>query len=307
MSFRRKFVKIVPIIVLLAFFLVLNACSAPNLASTATAAALEATIPPTQTSAPVPTATPAQSVCLQSSGEVIDRSVPSELLPHDIPVKIYLPPCYDPQGTQRYPVLYMLHGQTYLDDQWVRIGLTDTADELIAEKRIAPLIIVMPQEDASTADPYTSQFGHAVLQEVIPYVDAHFDTCVEKACRAIGGLSRGGNWAVRLGLSSPQLFTAIGAHSTPLFYGDLSQIAKWVEAAPSLADVPVLYLDMGKSDENRTDILRFEQQLSDLGVVHDFYEFVGFHEEKYWSAHVEGYLLWYAAQFSSGDAQTPVQ
>ncbi len=280
-------------------FGVLNACSGPVSGS----AEQLPTATPAPTSTTLPTATPTQLICTASQGKVINRSVPSKLLSGSISLKVYLPPCYNPEGSTRYPVLYMLHGQTYLNDQWVRIGIASTADQLIADKRILPLIIVMPQEDASTSDPYTAKFGDAVVQEVIPYVEDHLAVCTDRSCRAIGGLSRGGNWAVRIGLTHPDLFAAIGAHSAPLFYGDLSKIPTWVEAVDSIEDVPVLYLDMGKSDENRQNILQFEDELSSLGVVHDFYQFIGFHEEKYWSAHVEDYLRWYSVHLSPGENQ----
>ena len=247
------------------------------------------------------TTTPTNEICTSQTGHLIDASVPSKILTTPIALKVYIPPCYDKTSSARYPVLYMLHGQTYSNDQWVRLGITTIANKLITEKRIDPLIIVMPNEDTSTSGPTTSKFGDAVVSEVIPWVDAHLNTCTERDCRAIGGLSRGGNWAVRIGLSNWQLFTAIGAHSTPLFFGDLTHIEKWVEQAPSLEDVPTIFMDMGKSDENRKAILQFESELSSLGVVHDFYQFVGFHEEKYWSAHIEEYLRWYSVHLSTGN------
>ncbi len=302
MTFNVNNAKILQIIAILMALFVLNGCSKGEIAVTATDAppqSLPMSTPLTD-AVVLPTVTPTQKVCTKTTGNVVSEMVPSEILPKEISLKVYLPPCYDPKGDVRYPVLYMLHGQTYLNDQWVRIGIASTADKLITDKRILPLIIVMPQEDQSTSDPFTSKYGDAIIKEVIPWVDAHLDTCSERACRAIGGLSRGGNWAVRIGLSNPTLFAAIGAHSTPLFFGDLSKIANWVEEVPSLDQVPVLYLDMGKSDENRANILQFEQELSDLRVVHDFYQFIGFHEEKYWSAHVEGYLRWYSVHLATG-------
>lgn len=299
MNLASKTAKILQLIVVFLLFAALNACSVPNSAPVSK----HPTKTPEVMSTPLPTATSTQFVCTETQGTVVSQSVPSKILPASISLKIYLPPCYDAKGATRYPVLYMLHGQTYLNDQWLRIGIDIAADQLIAEKQIQPLIIVLPQEDASMSDPFTAKFGDAVVQEVIPYIDNSLATCTERSCRAIGGLSRGGNWAVRIGLSHPQLFAAIGAHSTPLFYGDLDKIPTWVKAVDKLADVPVLYLDMGKSDENRQNILQFEEELSSLGVVHDYYQFIGFHEEKYWSAHVADYLRWYSQHFSQAGAQ----
>lgn len=244
---------------------------------------------------PPPTAT--ANICRETRGKVTDYSIPSEVLPKPVPVKVYTPACYD--GSIEYPVLYMLHGMTFLDDQWVRLGLTDAADALIASKQIAPMIIVMPQEDASLSDPSTSQYGNALIEEVIPWVDANFSTCVERGCRAIGGLSRGGNWAVRLGFTDWQLFSAIGAHSTPLFVGDLGRLSYLVRQMPSLDQTPQIYIDMGQSDENSENILQFNDELDRLNIPHEFFQFPGYHDESYWSAHVEDYLRWYAAVFAA--------
>ena len=296
-----------PLLRIFWFFLILlalNGCSG-SISPTQTAAIdLPSSTPAAElqmaTSTTVLATTHTPELCNRQTGQIIDASVPSKLLFAPIALKIYLPPCYSKNSTLRYPVLYMLHGQTYTNDQWVRIGITASADKLIGDKRIDPMIIVMPNEDSSMTDPSTSKFGDAVVSEVIPWVDANLNTCAVRDCRAIGGLSRGGNWAVRIGLSNWQLFAAIGAHSTPLFFGDLSRIGNWVREAPAGEDVPVLYVDYGKSDENRKEIAQFNEELDRLGVVHDFSQFIGFHEEKYWSAHVEDYLRWYSVHLSTG-------
>ena len=227
--------------------------------------------------------------------------MPSKLLSTPVNLKVYTPPCYSQNASTRYPVLFMLHGQTYSNDQWVRLGLTTTADKLISAKEIFPLIIVMPEEVSSTSDPNQSKFGEAMISEVLPWVDQNFSACESRDCRAIGGLSRGGNWAVRLGFSNPRLFAAIGAHSTPLFYGDITRIDGWVKQVESVAELPVVYIDLGKSDDERDAIRSFESELSRLGVAHEFYQFKGYHDEPYWSAHVEEYLRWYAAHLTAAE------
>jgi enterochelin esterase-like enzyme len=258
------------------------------------------TSPPTGT--PQPTATPLPptatvKVCRDTRGKITEFTLPSKILPAPINVKVYTPPCYD--DSAQYPVLYMLHGSTFLNDQWVRIGLTDTADELIISKQISPMIIVLPQEDASLSDPTTAKFGDALIEELLPWVDQKYATCSDRECRAIGGLSRGGNWAVRLGLSNWQSFVAIGAHSTPLFISDLGRIAYWIRGIPSSEQIPYIYIDMGRSDENSENILQFNDELNRLHVAHEFYQFDGYHDENYWSQHVEEYLRWYAGIFNS--------
>jgi enterochelin esterase-like enzyme len=271
----------------------------PACSSIATQVSVLPTLPTaTQTPTPTPaTATPAATPagCQEQTGTISVVTVPSKLLKQATELKVYTPPCYSADAPTRYPVVYMLHGQTYTDDQWQQLGLTASADQLISARQISPLIIVMPNEAASMSDADSSEFGDALINEVIPWVDANYSTCDVRQCRAIGGLSRGGNWAVRLGLEHPDYFAAIGAHSTPLFYGDLNRIATWISTMPAGTPAPMIYIDFGKNDEERDLMLQFDQELSSLGVVHQMIQFNGSHDAAYWSAHVAQYLRWYSA------------
>jgi enterochelin esterase-like enzyme len=291
-------------IILSVFFLfsaiLLIACAPVVSQTSAISTTPPATLAPTTIPTPFPPAPTATSVgCQEHIGTTSTVNVPSKLLKQPIELKVYTPPCYSASKPTRYPVLYMLHGQTYDDMQWPQLGLTAAADKLIATGQISPFIIVMPNETASMSDADSSKFGDALINEVIPWVDTNYATCDVRQCRAIGGLSRGGNWAVRIGMSHPDYFAAIGAHSAPLFYGDLNQINTWVSVLPAGEQVPMIYIDFGKSDEERDQMLQFDQELSSLGVVHQMVQFDGFHNADYWSAHVEQYLLWYSASLAS--------
>lgn len=248
----------------------------------------------TQTKEPPLTQTPAP--CTEATGSVVDRDVPSKILAESVNVKIYLPPCYSSEDDTRYSVLYMLHGQTSMDDQWIRIGLISKMDELLATEKVHPFLIVMPNEIRSNTVAFESKFGDAVVEEIIPYIDQHFNTCTQKACRAIGGLSRGGNWAIHLGFSNPELFTAVGAHSAPLFYGELSNIYKLAASPELIASLPVFYVDVGNKDGDHAEVMLFLDALQDLNIPHKFNNNIGYHDETYWHAHVEEYLLWYDSQ-----------
>jgi enterochelin esterase-like enzyme len=118
----------------------------------------------------------------------------------------------------------MLHGQAADNQQWIDLGLIDNIDLLIDAKVIQPMIIVMPYEVSWRTGPEESNFGAALINDVIPFMEENYRACAERACRAIGGLSRGGNWAVYLGFQYPEVFAAVGAHSAPLFYGELGRI-----------------------------------------------------------------------------------
>jgi enterochelin esterase-like enzyme len=223
--------------------------------------------------------------------------VETDLLPHPLDYRIYTPPCYTQHTTTRYPVLYLIHGQSFDDSQWERLGMGQAADRLIAAGEIAPLIIVMPR-DRFWTQPSQDRFGDAMMEVLIPLVDETYRTRPEREQRAIGGLSRGGSWALHLGTRYWQSFSAIGAHSAAIFWEDAPTIRGWLEAIPP-DQMPRIYLDVSSNDrpEISESALGIERTLTRLGIAHEFYLFQGYHEEAYWSAHVEQYLRWYAAEW----------
>ena len=237
--------------------------------------------------------------CSYSSGTVQDVQIPSKLLTRPLAVKIYLPPCYSETREPGYPVLYMLHGQTFDNEQWRRLGLLTAADELITTGGITPMIIVMPYEVSWSATPEESSFDEAFLQELIPYMDEQFNTCSDRACRAVGGLSRGGNWAIYFGFLHPENFTAIGAHSAPLFYGEIQRITGVLKAKDAVVKLPDIYIDVGNKDENLKQVMTYVALLKKNNVPYVFTEFQGYHSEEYWSAHVNDYLIWYSGEITS--------
>ena len=152
---------------------------------------------------------------------------------------------------REYPTLYMLHGATETDSQWDDLGLDEWADTLILEKEISPLIIIMPREITWIILP-ENPFGDHLITAIIPWIDNHYQTLENRDYRAIGGMSRGGNWAVRLGLLHWGMFGSIGAHSTPLFLGDLKRVPGWVEIIPT-SQTPRILMDIGEDDNNLAD------------------------------------------------------
>ena len=208
--------------------------------------------------------------------------------------RVYLPPCYNQEPARRYPVLYMIHGQSYTDDQWDRLGADEIVDRLSASGEISPFIIVMPR-DRAWSQPSEDHFGDVLVEELIPYIDTHFRTRTERQYRAIGGLSRGAAWAVHLGLAHWELFGAIGAHSLPVFWSDTGRLQRWLKQIPT-DSYPRLFLDIGEKD--RPQILAsarwFEKKLSDYDIPHEWYLYPGYHDEAYWTSHLEQYLRWYA-------------
>lgn len=289
--------------------LLLAACSAPLPAATPSTEVATATQAPSES--PEPRATVALEIakatetqaalstqlvkaeCLTEGGQVHIHQEPSAYLDYGLQFRVYTPPCYE-ASSQRYPVLYLVHGQTYNDDQWDRLGADEAASALIAAGELAPFIIVMPY-DRSSNQPSQDRFGDAVIEELLPWVDTNYRTLTERQYRAVGGLSRGASWAIHFGLRFPSLFSAVGGHSPPVFREDASQVRGWLDSIPA-EHMPRFWLDIGERDQQAilASAIWFEDLLTQRNIPHEWYLFAGDHSEAYWSSHVEMYLRWYA-------------
>ncbi len=268
--------------------------SQPKATVTATPTATSAeTLTPTRQSSPTPTLTATHPKCTESQGKIERHQINSSLLPAPLAFLVYLPPCYTSKPATRYPVLYFLHGMHSDDTQWVRIGATTTADQLISSKQAPPFLIVMPNEVNNTVDVDDTGFGNAVVTELVPWIDQNYATCTDSVCRAIGGLSRGSGWALRLGLMNWQVFGAIGSHSISPFDGDYYLVPGWLKAIQP-GQLPRLYIDMGTYDISLQNAIQMEALFTKDNVPHEWHQFVGYHNEDYWHAHVADYLRWYA-------------
>lgn len=277
-----------------------NAASAPTpLPPAITVVAPAPTLgAPTPTPAPagaapvlatVPYEAPDLDLCTAAVGTVVSVTVPSTTLRYPIDTRVYLPPCYA-ATTQRYPVLYLMHGLGFTEDQWQRLGVITATHELLAAGEIAPLIIVMPR------DRRDDRLDPALVKDLIPYIDGAYRTLDAPAARAIGGLSRGGGWAVHFGLRYPELFGRIGLHSPAVFYDDEINILEW---SRQLRDrpKPAVYIDTGEGDATIRSPVWLDQVFTWFDFGHTFIIQPGGHSERYWSQHVADYLRFYAADW----------
>jgi len=211
--------------------------------------------------------------------------------------RVHLPPCYDASGKTRYPVLYLLHGQGFTSDQWQRLGFLEVADRRALTGGPA-FITVLPGENDTALNPFDSDYDDALVSALVPRIDVSYRTCAQRACRAIGGLSRGASWAVWIGLRQWGQFGVIGAHSFPPFHG-LDRELPGLLASIAPGQLPRLYLDIGADDPYRAPAAAFEELLNQANVPHEWYLNPGGHDETYWQAHAPAYVAWYAAQFTA--------
>ncbi|MGE5221702.1 MAG: alpha/beta hydrolase [Omnitrophica WOR_2 bacterium] len=275
-------------------FAILTASPTGSPTGTVTATITATPQPRTTATAILPTATPEIPQCMRQGGSIEIKQLQTDLLPEPLIFRIYLPPCYSENKSQQYPVLYLVHGQSFSDDQWERLKAGEITDRLIEAGEFPAFIIVMPRDRSLFQQPDQDHFGDAVVQVLVPWIDQHYRTLTERKYRAVGGLSRGGGWALHIGLSHWELFGAVGLHSLAIFWTDTFYIKKWLSAIPE-GKMPRLYLDIGNNDreEIRESASWFENLLTQRDIPHEWHVFTGYHDEVYWGGHVETYLRWY--------------
>ncbi|RXK61565.1 esterase [Lacibacter luteus] len=134
---------------------------------------------------------------------------------------IYTPPGYDANTTIKYPVLYLLHGGGEDERGWATQGKTDIIlDNLIAEQRAKPMIIVMMDGNVSAGGP--GGFGEQALrvfenelkQTLIPFIEKNYRVATDANNRALAGLSMGGLQTLHAGVRNTDLFSYLGVFSS---------------------------------------------------------------------------------------------
>ncbi|OLE77688.1 MAG: hypothetical protein AUG02_01075 [Chloroflexi bacterium 13_1_20CM_2_70_9] len=242
---------------------------------------------------------------------VESRSFYSDALGRTMPYKVYLPPQYATDTTRRFPTLYLLHGMGGSDDQWIDVGAPVSAEKMIRSGQIAPLVVVMPEgETAYWVDHANGgpRWGAYVAVDLVKEVESAFRVQTGQTHRAIGGLSMGAHGAVQLALNYPGVFGVVGAHSlvlrrfdsAPAYFGDQQQWSQrdpmgLVKTKPQAVRAVALWIDIGKDDPWAPLAERFDRELTDLHIAHQWHEWPGDHSGIYWSAHLGDYLRFYDA------------
>jgi enterochelin esterase-like enzyme len=131
---------------------------------------------------------------------------------------IYTPAGYDVNTNEKYPVLYILHGGGEDERGWATQGKTDLIlDNLIAEKKAKPMLIVMPDGNVNASgfgENTLRMFEAELKRSVIPFVEKNYRAETDSKNRALAGLSMGGIQTLYVGINNTDLFSYLGIFSS---------------------------------------------------------------------------------------------
>lgn len=145
------------------------------------------------------------------------QSYPSSIVEQDVPLQVYLPPCYDAALT--YPVVFLLHGSPMDENQWPELGAIDLLDHGYQHLDWPAAVIVipyLPEPLFTQSDGGPNSYEDEFVNGLIPFIETHYAVSPNPADRAIAGISRGGVWALEIALTHPDLFSIVGAVSPAL-------------------------------------------------------------------------------------------
>ena len=174
-------------------------------------------------------------------------------------MQVYTPKGYDQNNSNRYPVVYLLHGLPFSEesfvskstwDDWVggtspfqsypdfpEEGFKNWIDGLIESGKIDPMIIVMPNAANNnygfsfyTNSLLNGGFEDYIVNDLVKYMDSHYRTIANKDGRAVIGFSQGGYAAVKFGMTHSEIFGVVAGHSGLLYLDGMLSLGAMISA-----------------------------------------------------------------------------
>jgi predicted alpha/beta superfamily hydrolase len=202
---------------------------------------------------------------LNISTVVVERDFHSEILIEDQNFAVYLPPGYDLDFFNRFPVLYMLDGERYFmekrEDSKYLWSMKKTLDRLIKEGSLDKMIVVAIHSSKNRTDYYTPSIDESyqaggqvqdytrfLIEELKPLIDRKYRTLAEAEYTGIAGSSLGGLASLHIGWNHPDVFTKIGALSPSLWW-DNYEIKNMISSDQNEEKNIKIWMDSGTTDD----------------------------------------------------------
>lgn len=225
---------------------------------------------------------------------------------------VYTPAGYETSG-KRYPVLYLLHGMGGDEEAWISLGRTaQILDNLIAQGKAKPMIVVMPNGNASQeAAPGESSRGmvpptmqlpktmegsyEQAFPEIVKFIDKNYRTIKSKSGRAIAGLSMGGFHSLHISKQYPDMFNYIGLFSaaimpnkevsSPIYENMGGKLKVQFDKNPAL-----YWIAIGKTDFLYKANEEYRKLLDEKGYKYTYYESDEGHIWKNWRIYLTEFV-----------------
>ena len=213
-------------------------------------------------------------------------------------MQVYTPPGYSKD--KKYPVLYLLHGIGGNErEEWVNGGVPQVIlDNLIADKKAEPMIVVLPNGNATTNKPaptapggggrrgfgdltgWGKPFESDLIKNIIPFIEANYSVKADRESRALAGLSMGGGQSLNIGLANLDTFAWVGGFSSAPNTKPAAELVPDPEKAAK--QLNLLYLSCG----NKDGLIRISQgvhaYLKEKNVPHIWHVDEHAHDFQHW-------------------------
>ncbi|MBN2029644.1 hypothetical protein JW824_05310, partial [bacterium] len=211
-------------------------------------------------------------------------------------MRVYTPAGYSP--SKKYPVLYLLHGIGGNDLEWIQACQADNViDNLIADGKIKPMIVVFPNGNANITvgddsavpsegmgargqrggpgggfESWGKPFENDLIKDIIPYIESHYSVYKDREHRALAGLSMGGGQSLNIGMYNIGTFAYVGGFSsapnTNQFGGMYNDVEFMPDPEAAKKKLKLLWIACG----NKDGLIRVSQgvhkYLKEEGVKH---------------------------------------
>ncbi len=237
-------------------------------------------------------------------GSVNRRWYDSPGLGQDRRITIYTPPGYESSDV-KLPVLYLLHGAGGDEEAWIALGRTaQIMDNLIAEGKVKPMIVVMPNGNVSqdaapgegNAGFYKPQFMaprtmegsyEGAFMDIVKFVDENYRTIAKKESRAIAGLSMGGFHSMHISRFHPKTFDYVGLFSAAIMPREDATAKVYSNIDATLKTqmengTKLYWIAIGKTDFLYQANVDFRKKLDGMGMKYEYRETEGGHIWRNW-------------------------
>ena len=222
-------------------------------------------------------------------GKISYRYYNSKTLGTTRPLLIYTPPGFDASGKTKYPVLYLIHGGSDTEETWTKVGRANIIlDNLIAQKKALPMIIVMPYGRSYPVISKTGslrnwdnlqEFKKDFFGNLMPFIEENYRVKKDKDSRAIAGFSGGGGETLYLGLNNYNIFSYVCGFAPGMIKEEFDRNNAEAFANPQLTDknIKLLWFGVGKEDITFNVVNEYMKVLDKKGIRYEYFPSEGGH------------------------------